>query len=119
MKTQHEAVIAYATLIRLGPKVTGKTAFALFKLKQSLQATVTFQSEEEMKLVEKCGGTVSENGRIDFSDKAKQDEFLKEQKELLNMECDPDIQPVKVSIDAIPDITMADIESLDGFVIFE
>ena len=62
--TQHRAVVAYSTIIRMGQKVTGKAAFSLFRLKQTLRGIVEFQSEEEMKLVEKYGATVTEDGRI-------------------------------------------------------
>ena len=69
--TQHRAVVAYSTIIRMGQKVAGKAAFSLFRLKQSLKQIVEFQSEEEMKLVEKYGATVTEDGRILPGDDAK------------------------------------------------
>ena len=116
--TQHMAVVAYSTIIRMGQKVAGKAAFSLFRLKQSLKQIVEFQSEEEMKLVEKYGATVTDDGRIlPVDDAEKFAELVKEKEELGNMECD--VVPVEIDLDSIPEITMNEIEALDGFVIFK
>lgn len=116
--TQNRAVVAYTTIMNMGQKVSGKPAFALFKLKQTLKGIVEFQSEEEMKLVEKYGATVTEDGRILPGDDAEKfAELVKEKEELGNMECD--VVPVEIDLDSIPEITMNEIEALDGFVIFK
>ena len=116
--TQNRAVVAYTTIMNMGQKVSGKPAFALFKLKQTLKGIVEFQSEEEMKLISKYHATVSEDGRIiPGEDKDEFAELIKEKSELGNMECD--VIPVEIALDSIPEITMNEIEALDGFVIFK
>ena len=116
--TQQRAVVAYGTLAGMGQKVSGKTAFSLFKLKQTLRGIVDFQSEEEMKLVKKYGATVTDDGRIlPGDDPEKFKKLLKEKAELNEMECE--IDPAEIRLDDIPEITMNEIEALDGFVIFK
>ena len=115
--TQKRAVEAYAVLNQMGRKVTGKTAFTLFRLKRKMKEIVEFQGEEEIKLVEKHGGRLTEDGRIIFDDAEMKTAFQIEQRKLGEMECE--IEPVMLKDDEIPQITMAEIEALDGFVIFE
>ena len=116
--TQKQAIIAYGTIMRMGQKVAGKAAFSLFRLKQTLRGIVEFQSEEEMKLVEKYGAKVTDDGRILPGDDAdKFAELLKEKAELGEMECD--VVPVEIDLESVPEITMNEIEALDGFVIFK
>lgn len=117
MKTNHrKALNAYAMIQRMAQKVTGRTAFALFKLKQELAGIVQFQREEELKLVEKYGGSIDEKGSITIPDDEKRKEFLKEFNALGEVECE--INQVEIQIDSIPEITMQEIETLDGFVKF-
>ena len=55
--TQRKVIEAYATLNQMGRKVSGQTAFALFRFKQQqLKPVVEFQGEEEVKLADKFGG---------------------------------------------------------------
>ena len=42
---------------------------------------------------------------------------MKEKEELGNLECD--VVPVEIDLDSVPEITMNEIEALDGFVIFK
>ena len=116
--TQQKAIIAYTAIMNMGQKVTGKTAFALFRLKQTLRGIVDFQSEEEMKIVEKYGAKVTEDGRILPGEDAEAfKKLLKEKQELGEMECD--VVPWEIELDSIPEITMSEIEAIDGFVIFK
>lgn len=110
--TQKQAITAYGTIIKIGGKVSGKNAFALFRLKQQLKEVVEFQAEEEMKLVEKYNGQITENGQI-IIDHESRPKFIKEREELGSMECD--IQPVEIGE---IDITLDEIEALNGFVKF-
>ena len=117
MKTTHrKAVTAYVTLKGMGMKAAGMTAFSLFKLKKELETVVQFQSEQEMKLVEKYKGEVMETGAIRIADPEQRKAFEKEYRELGNVECE--IDGIEVSIDQIPEITMQEIEALDGLVKF-
>lgn len=116
MKTQKQAFEAYVALIQLGKGVKGLTAYALYKLKNELKKIVDFQSEEEMKLIEKHGGTVTETNMIQLPDDADKKAFNKEMEELHNLGCD--VQPIEVKVSELPDITLLQVETLDGFIKF-
>lgn len=116
---QQQALTAYTTIIGLGKRATGKSAFALFKLKSRLKELVDFQSEEEMKLIEKHGGKLEENGFVTFKNDEEKAKFVEERRELANMDIDPEIAPVRIDPEQIPDINIDEIEALNGFVEFE
>lgn len=116
---QKQALKAYVTLIGMGGKTTGKTALALFRLKGRLKELVDFQAEEEIKLAEKYGGKILDNGTIKFEDDDQRQGFLDEKNALGEMDIEPEIEPARVQIDTVPEITLSEIEALDGFVIFE
>ena len=115
--TQGDAVRAYGAITRMGSKATGAAAFTLFRLKKGLQEIFEFQNEQEKELVQKFGGQLIENGLVVIADKEKREQFQAEVEKLHGMECD--IQPVTIPAAAIPEISLAEIEALDGFVIFE
>lgn len=117
--TMGKALEAYAALNSVRDKVKGKTALDLFHLKNMLKEAVDFQCEEEQKLVEQFGGVVTEAGMIIIADKEKRAEYTKERKKLAEMEYEVKTEPVRVDLEKAPDITMEDIEQLDGFVKFE
>lgn len=119
MKTQSEAVRAYITIVGMSKKVAGKAAFSLFRLKTALQPVVDFQTEQEQNLIEKYAGEVNDKGQVMIKDPEQREKFLAEHTELLNLPCEPEILPVTVTIDSAPEITMQEIEALDGFVNFE
>ena len=108
---------AYNALDGMGKKVTGKIAFKLFGLKKKLEEIVQFQLEEEKKLIEKYEGVVNESGLIRFANPEKSAEFFREKKELYGM--DYDIEAIEVDIDSVPDVTLEEIEALDGIVVFK
>ena len=114
--TQGEAVKAYGAIIKMGQKATGTAAFSLFRLKKELKEIFEFQNEEEQKIIQKFGGQVIEGGILVIADKEKREQAIAEIEELHKMECE--IQPVKIQASAIPEITLAEIEALDGFVEF-
>lgn len=116
---QQQALTAYTTIIGLGKRATGKSAFALFKLKSRLKELVDFQSEEEMKLIEKHHGKLEANGFVTFEDDEERTKFVKERGELAYMDIDPEIAPVTINPEQIPDINIEEIEALNGFVEFE
>lgn len=116
--TQQKVIAAYTTLTALRKKVRGKDALDLFYLKNALQTNVDFQAEEEAKLVADHGGKVTDGGQIIIEDPEKRAAFQKAMGELGAMECEIKAEPVKVSLDRNPDITLGEIEALDGFVKF-
>ena len=116
--TQQKVITAYTTLTALRKKVRGKDALDLFYLKNALQTNIDFQAEEEAKLVADHGGKVTDGGQIIIEDPEKRASFQKAMGELGAMECEIKAEPVKVSLDRNPDITLGEIEALDGFVKF-
>ena len=108
---------AYNALDGMGKKVTGKTAFKLFGVKKKLEEIIQFQLEEEKKLIEKYEGTVNESGLIRFANPEKSAEFFREKKELYSV--DYGIDAIEVDIDSVPDVTLEEIEALDGIVVFK
>lgn len=117
--TMDKALAAFGTLNRVRGRVKGKEALDLFRMKNALKESVDFQVEEELKLVNEYGGVITDKGSIIIADKEKREAFLTARKELGEMECQIEMEPVKLSLDKNPDITMEDIEQLDGFVEFE
>ena len=117
MKNTHkQAINAYNILTSLGKRVTGKTAYDLFQLKLNLKSIYDFQSEEELKLVEKYHAKVKDNGSVVIDDPEERKAFIEEREKLENLECD--IDHITLAIDDIPDITMNEIEALYSFVDF-
>ena len=114
--TQRRAVLAHRIIQRMSMRVAGKAAFSLFRLKKQLKEIMDFQGEEQEKLVKKYGGAIADNGMILIADQEKRKEFDQEDKELGAMECE--IQPVDIRAKDVPDITLEEIEILDGFVNF-
>ena len=117
--TMDKAFNAFITLSKMRNKVKGMDALHLFHMKNVLMESVDFQNEEEVRLVEEHGGTITDNGTIIIADKGKREAYQKARKELGEMECDVQTDPVKVSLERNPDITMEEIELLQDFVIFE
>lgn len=117
--TQGRIIDAMGAISRLRQKARGVDALALFRMRNVLQEHVTFQAEEERKLIDECGGTILENGMVRIEDTEKRNKFNEEYRKLLNLEVEVKTEPVKVLVDRIPDITLEDIEQLNGFIDFE
>lgn len=113
---QGKASGAYMALVTMGQKVTGKTAYSLFKLKTEIEKVVQFQEGEKDKLIKKYGGVIMDNGMVRIDDPAKMKQFVQEVHNLFDLECD--IKPIELKIDDVPDITLKEIDSLNGFVTF-
>ena len=118
-QTQGQALAAYSAILGMGKRVTGAVAFSLFRMKQQLKPLIEFQTEEEMKLVQKYGGELNESGQITFQQPDDRVKFLKERAEFARLEIKPPLEPVKVDPAQIPDINMDEIEALNGFIEFE
>ena len=92
MKTTLEnAITAMRVITRLNAVRMKSTATArkLFSLKKLLEPNFEFYAEEERKLIEDLGGTVTEDGAILFPDQEKGlQELSRGRQELLASECD-------------------------------
>ncbi len=118
-----ECTSAYLAATQMQQKeMDYQTAYALLKLKKSLQTQVDFYQGEEMKLVEKYAkkdenGKVqwSEGDKFSFDDTEKAKEFYEQRKKLCMTQVD-DVEPVKAPK---PDkISPAQLEALEKFIHF-
>ena len=118
--TQRNAVIAYSALIGMGRKpMKSRTAYKLFRLRLKLKEIVDFQAEQETKLCQEMGVTISDDGRFQFPDDKIKEQFETAHKELEETECEIDENEIKIGINELPDLSINELEALDGFVKFE
>ena len=114
--TQQKAVVAFTTITSMGQKpMNSLTAYKFFKLKKALKDAVDFQAEEEMKIINELGGSVTETGEIKLEDD-KRAEFIARHKEMEEMECEINSDRVEIMLSEIKDISLADMEILEPFV---
>ena len=118
--TQGKAVNAYTALARMSQKpMNSFAAFKLFKLKKTLAPIVEFQSEQEQKLVEEIGATITEFGAIVWDKKKEaqqRKEYADRHKELEDMPCDVETKKITMFMKEIPEITIADMDALTEFI---
>lgn len=127
MKTTHKkAIDAYIVLVKMSDiRRAPATQIKLFKLKKMLQIPFEFVSEEEKKLVEDFGGTVTPTGQIVFEGsneerEKKAKDYNAERLKLLDLECEIDLEkPMPIHSTELKEISLAEMESLDGFIDFE
>lgn len=116
--TQGKAVTAYITLATMARKqMPSFAAYKLFRLKKKLADIVEFQSDQEQKLAEELGGAFNpENGTLQISDPDKRKEYNDRHRELEDMECEIQGEKIIMTMKEMPDLSMADMETLDEFV---
>ena len=117
--TLGRAVTAIGTINRIRQKIKGHDALNLFHMKNVLKEQLEFMTEEEEKLVQEYGGVIAEGGLVVIADKDKRTAYLKAHKELEDMECEVKTEQLSMSLDRNPDVTLEDIEQLDGFINFK
>ena len=92
------------------------TAYKWYKLKKDLSDIVDFQSEQEIKLVNELGGSVTPDGSIELPDD-KRAEYIERHKELEEMECEINRDDkVELNMSELKEISIMDMEALDEFV---
>ena len=116
---QGRIVEAMGAISRLRKMAKGADALALFRLRNALQEHVDFQAEEERKLIDEYGGTILENGMVRIKDADKRARFNEEYRKLLNLEVEIKADPVTINVSKLPEITLEDIEHLNGIVNFK
>ena len=101
-------------------RINGNSARQIYFLKKALEPHFQFYLEETRKLIEECGGTIGEGGRINFADVEKAREYMKLQTELDNAEVDVNVEVVTISLSQNPNLTLSaeDIENVEGFIEF-
>lgn len=117
--THGKAYNAYLALNQIRNLVKGMDALHVFHMKNVLREAVDFMGEEEMRLVKEAGGTITETGMVIIEDNEKRKAYLAERKKLDDIPLQTVPEPISIRIDRCPDVTMEQIEMLDGFVIFE
>ena len=118
--TQRKATIACRTINGMSrTQLKSPLAFKLYMMKKALMNAVDFQAEEEEKLAESLGVKISETGQFLFPDQETQVKFMKAHNEMLDAEAEIPAEPINVSVKDIPEISIAEIEALDGFINFE
>ena len=110
---------AFLGINQIRNQVKGMDALHLFHLKNMLKESVDFMAEEDVHMVTEAGGVITETGIVIIADKEKQKEYVKARKELDEQETEIQTDPVIIRISRCPDVTVEQIERLDGFVIFK
>ncbi len=117
--TLDRALEAFAAVNAIRSMVKGMDALHVFHLKNRLKESVDFLIEEEGKLIDENGGTITDTGMVIFPNPEKKTKFNKARKELGGMPAEVDAEPVVIRIEKCQEVTAEQIEALDGFVIFE
>ncbi len=118
--SQKQIVKAYISLMHLsGASMPLGTALSLYQLRKKLEGTYQFCAEQEQVIIERYGGN-NQNGSISFSDAESVAGAQADLKELNDMEVELDIEPVSVKVDDLHglEVTLNDIDALNGFVAF-
>jgi hypothetical protein len=115
--TQGKVVIAYTALANMSRKqLNSFTAYKLFRLKKKLASIVEFQREQEIKIVEEVGGSLSETGEVQFKDKEARAKFVEKQRELGELECEVEGEKISMMPKELPEVSLADMEALEEFI---
>lgn len=113
---------AYISLVKLRDyNLPVKKAYAIYKLLSIVEDAYNFAVTEERKYLDEYGGTIKGGTEIVFETPEKCVAFKTKIDELYETDVDIDITPVSLTEADMKEqtLTPADIENLDGFVIFE
>ena len=117
--TMGKIYAAFLGINQIRNQVRGMDALHLFHMKNMLKESVDYMAEEDVRMVTDAGGVITETGLVIIADKEKQKEYVKARKELDDMETEIQTDPVVILISRCPDVTVEQIERLEGFVIFK
>lgn len=119
---QYQIVEAYKTLSSMGTaNVPMKIAYQIFMLKKKQEPIFSFRVDQERELLRRFGGTVKEDGSLQFKGIDDAVQFDEAISELNDLEADVEVEPISISLDQMANVTMKpnDIEHLEGFINFE
>lgn len=120
--TYRKVISACSTLIVLGRKqIPTPTAYRLYKLRQKLKSLTEFITERENAMADEMDVKVND-GVFQFPDEETKAKFIKAHDEFLDAPCDVEVEEQVIKLADLPDkleISMNEIESLDGFIRFE
>lgn len=116
--THKKVITAYKVLEKMSKQTLPiKEAYALHKLRGKLKTAFDFQVEQEERLIEKLNPKI-ENGSLFFQNVDDAQEWQDEMIAVGNMESDIEFEPIKISINDDLQISLDDIDALEGFVDF-
>lgn len=115
---------AYGILVGMGRKqIPTPVAYKLYKLRQRLKCVLEFITEREQAIAEENGVVIGDDGHFVFpEDPAVKEKFTTEHIDLIDSECEIEGEELVIKLSDLPDkleISMNEIESLDGFIRFE
>lgn len=119
---QKEINKAYPAIMRLIEfKLPIQKARSVYNIMKKIREHFDFALVEEKKYVADCHGVMNQNGTVSFSNTEELDVFQKLITELNESAIEWSDKPVVLTDNDIGDqtISVADIQSLEGFVIFE
>lgn len=122
-KTIKQCVDAYNALLQINNvPCSYKTAYAMMQLKKELQEQVEFSAEQEMNIARKYA-VKDKTGKIQWIargkfrlERDKAEDYYREMEEMQGVEVQ--ISPVQAA-EPPEHVTMAQLEALDGLLIFE
>jgi hypothetical protein len=118
--TQGKATFAYITLTNMGVRMLpAKTAYKLYMVKKALESTYEFGSEQETKYVKELGLEIGETGNIKFKDSESRKQFAEKRMELYGIEVELNFDIPTVDLNEMKEVTIAEIETLEGFINFK
>lgn len=118
--TQGKATAAYVTLANMGARtLPANTAYRLFKVKKALLNAYEFEVEQEKKYMEECQGELDGTGMITFKDVESRKAFEEKKKEMHEVEIDVEMEVPTVPLGEMKEVSMLELESLEGFVNFK
>jgi hypothetical protein len=96
-----------------------KKAYKIYSLIKKINEERDFFIKEERKLVDKFNAEILENGNIKFNSAEDQENFLKDQAEILGYEVEG-FEPIELSFDDLGDakISPKEIMQLEGVINF-
>lgn len=118
---QYQINRAYSVLKEISnAKLPVCDAYKIYMLMKQIEPAYEFELEQEKKLITKYNGEVGQDGTIRIKEQSDMQAFMKELKEMNDIEFDEEIKVAKIKFDSLGDFTMkpADIKYLDGFVEF-
>lgn len=118
--TQGKIVKAYKTIAKLSSgNMPLPVSYSLFKLKKVLANHFEFQIEKERELFAKYIPTQQADGSFTFASKADEQDFFNQITEISKLAVEVDCPVVTIPLNSDIALSIEDMESMDGFVLFE
>lgn len=120
--TNQQITNAYIALSRMGNvQLPIQITYKLFVLRQAFKTQFDFVAEQERIIVNRYNGTQTPTGEFQFADEETAIHVFDEMRELHNMDAVINFEKIEIPIAtaAAGNLSMNDIQALDGIVIFK